>query len=380
MKLVRNAEVLNPEPLGKKDVLIEGTKIALIEDHITGYEEAEVISAQGMTLIPGYIDLHEHITGGGGEQGFASRVPEASLSVLIESGVTTVLGLLGTDGITRSLENLLAKAREFQANGITSYILSGSYGCPPVTFTGDVERDLVLIPEVVGVKTAVSDHRSSDPQAKQLIALGTAVRRGAMLAGKGGIVTMHMGSGRKGLDPLLEALQESDLPAYTFLPTHMLRTDRLMEQGLQLIAMGGSMDCTAEGKEPGLSETADKLMKLIASDQNVIHHLTLSSDAFGSMPKFNEHMECIGLTYSGPDSLHATVKALVDKGLSLSDAIRLLTVNPANVLHLSNKGRIAEGCDADFLLLDEKLNIASVYANGTCAMDHGKVLMKGRFE
>ncbi|MEE3486814.1 MAG: beta-aspartyl-peptidase [Bulleidia sp.] len=380
MKLVRNAEVLSPEPLGKKDILIEGTKIAWIAERIHGYEEAEVIDASGLTLVPGYIDLHEHITGGGGEQGFASRVPEASLSLLIQSGVTTVLGLLGTDGITRSLENLLAKAREFQENGITAYILSGSYGYPPVTFTGSVERDLVLIPEVRGVKTAVSDHRSSDPQSKELIALGTAVRRGAMLAGKGGFVTMHMGSGRKGLDPLFKALAESDLPAYTFLPTHMLRTEHLMEQGLQFISMGGYMDCTAEGEEPGLSETADKLLKLISSDKDVIHHLTLSSDAFGSMPKFNEHMECIGLTYSGPQSLHETMKALVNKGLALPDAIRLLTINPAKVLHLSGKGRIAEGCDADFLLLNEKLNITSVYAKGRCAMDHGNVLMKGRFE
>ncbi len=79
----------------------------------------------GRILTPGYMDIHVHITGGGGESGPATRVPEASLSVLVRNGITTVVGLLGTDGITRSLENLLAKARAFNEEGITCRILTG---------------------------------------------------------------------------------------------------------------------------------------------------------------------------------------------------------------------------------------------------------------
>jgi len=51
------------------------------------------------------------ITGGGGEQGPVSRTPEIRLSELTLNGVTTVVSPLGTDGISRSLENLLFKCR-----------------------------------------------------------------------------------------------------------------------------------------------------------------------------------------------------------------------------------------------------------------------------
>lgn len=46
--------------------------------------------------------MHVHITGGGGEAGPASRCPEAQLSKLISAGITTVVGVTGTDSVTRS--------------------------------------------------------------------------------------------------------------------------------------------------------------------------------------------------------------------------------------------------------------------------------------
>ena len=46
--------------------------------------------------------MHSHITGGGGEAGPASRCPEARLSELLDAGITTVVGVIGTDTVTRS--------------------------------------------------------------------------------------------------------------------------------------------------------------------------------------------------------------------------------------------------------------------------------------
>lgn len=70
---------------------------------------------------------------------------------------------LGTDGITRSLENLVAKARALTEEGMTVYTLTSSYGYPPTTLTGSVERDIVLIPPMIGVKVPrYLDHRSSN--------------------------------------------------------------------------------------------------------------------------------------------------------------------------------------------------------------------------
>lgn len=379
MKLIRNAQVYAPDYLGKKDVLVEGSGIVKIQDHINGYKEAEVIDAEGLILAPGLIDLHEHLIGGGGEDGFSSRCPEAELSELIHAGVTTVLGLLGTDGLTRTLPALLAKVREFRSLGIAAFMLSGSYAYPPATFTDSVEKDMVLIPEVIGVKTAVSDHRSSDPQAAELIRLGTEVRRGAMLSGKAGIVTMHMGNGKGGLLPLFAALKQSDIPVSVFLPTHTLRTPELMEQGLQLINTGGNMDATAGTTEYERNETALKICRLLEADQSVRDHLTISSDAYGSQPVFNDEMQCIAITYTKPDSLLKQMQVLVRNGIDLSTALQFLTSNPARILKV-RKGRIMEGYDADLLLLDQNLEIYHVYASGKTAMRDSKIFMKGRFE
>ena len=197
--LLKNANVYAPAPLGRQDVLIAGEKIVKISPSLLEYEgirDVKILDAGGAVVTPGYIDLHEHVTGGGGEQGPISRVPEVRLRELIESGVTTVVGLLGTDGITRSLENLLAKVRALQQEGITAYMLTGSYAYPTICLTGSVERDIVLIGEVVGAKVAVSDHRGSNPTGEELIRLASEVRRGAMLAGHGGILCMHMGGRR----------------------------------------------------------------------------------------------------------------------------------------------------------------------------------------
>lgn len=76
----------------------------------------------------------------------------------------------------------------------------------------------------------------------------------------------------------------------------------------------------------------------------------MSSDAFGSQPKFNEQGECIGLTYCSPKYLHLTIKSLVRRGLPLEQAIKLLTSTPAELLgKVGVKGCVAVATDADLL-------------------------------
>jgi beta-aspartyl-dipeptidase (metallo-type) len=244
-----------------------------------------------------------HITGGGGEQGPASRVPESYLSVFTTNGITTVVGLLGTDGITRSIENLVAKARALTEEGITVYCLTNYYAYPPTTMTGSVEKDIVMITPMIGVKVAVSDHRSSNPSGEDLIALGVQARRAGLLSNTPGLVTMHMGSGKGKLDPLFYALENSDIPVKNFLPTHMLRTDELIDEGAKLVRMGGFMDCTAGSDDNELELHTDKLFELLNRDGVTADHVTLSSDAFGSQPKF----DAAGVSNSGSISLNKII-------------------------------------------------------------------------
>lgn len=384
IKLFKNAHVFAPEDLGIKDVLVVGDKICRIADKIEGYDalqDAEIFELNGKILVPGYIDLHVHITGGGGEQGPASRVPESYLTAFTTNGITTVVGLLGTDGITRSLENLVAKARALTEEGITVYCLTSYYAYPPTTMTGSVEKDIAMITPMIGVKVAVSDHRSSNPSGEDLIALGVQARRAGLISNTPGLVTLHMGSGKGKLDPLFYALDNSDLPAKNFLPTHMLRTDELIDEGVKLIQRGGYVDCTAGADDKELEVNAEKLFDLLHREGVSADHVSLSSDAFGSQPKFDTNGECIGLTYASPKYLHKTVQSLVRRGMALTEALKPLTTTPAVLLAKEGcKGCICSGADADLLVLDAELNICSVFAKGKTAVLDGTVMMKGRFE
>lgn len=384
IKVLKHGNVFAPEALGQRDILICGEKIVRVAEHIDEYDgipEAEIIDLAGKTVVPGYIDLHEHLTGGGGEQGPTTRTPELNLSEVIRSGITTCLGLLGTDGITRSVENLLAKCQSFNELGITSYMLTGAYGYPSPTITGSVERDVALIGECVGVKVAVSDHRSSNPGAEELAALATAARRGGLLGNCAGLTVMHMGSGKRGLAPVLELLDGSDVPAKNLLPTHMARTDALLEQGREFIRRGGTIDITCGSSEKKNAATAAKIAALYREGVD-FSRITSSSDGCGSMPRFDAAGNCVGLTYASPLGLHRQMKHLIlDEKMPPQDALRIQTVNPAAVLGLTGrKGCIAPGADADITVWNADTDIEAVFARGETAMRDGRVLLRGKFE
>lgn len=370
--LIRNARVFAPDDLGVCDILIAGERILRIAKHIEGLDESpdvELINANGLYASPGFIDLHTHITGGGGEGGFQNRTPEATLTDFTKAGVTTVLGLLGTDGVTRSIENLLAKTNALRHDGLSCYMLTGAYGCPSPTLTGSVERDIVLLNPVIGAKLALSDHRGSEPSFDEFLRIACDVRRGGLLSGKAGLLTIHMGDGRAMLSYLFRAAKQSDIPLKTFLPTHVARNDDLYSEAVRWIKAGGFADFSA-GEDGG---TAKKLAKAVEMGAEP-SHITMSSDAFGSLPKFDEQGRCIGLTWDTSAILQDEFKRLVkDCGMSMDMALSFFTENAASRLGLAGlKGVIAEGADADLLLLDDELNIELVMARGRTMLRSGK--------
>jgi len=111
--LIQNGEVYTPRPIGRQSILIDGGVIARIGPvDVAAVDRVglglELIDATGCLVFPGFVDPHEHLIGGGGESGFASRLPEVQVDQLVESGITTVVGCLGTDTSTRHLTTLFA--------------------------------------------------------------------------------------------------------------------------------------------------------------------------------------------------------------------------------------------------------------------------------
>lgn len=380
MIIIKGAEMYAPEHLGIRDVMLCGGHIEMIKEEIpVCYDNCQVIDGSGMVLTPGIIDQHVHVTGGGGEGSFHTRVPEAMLSDFIRGGVTTVVGLLGTDGITRSVENLVAKVKSLREEGMTAYCLTGSYGYPSVTLTGDVKKDIMFIGEVLGLKLAISDHRAPNISVEELIRVASDVRVAGMLSGKPGILTLHMGDDPRGLEPVFEALEKTSIPIKTFRPTHVARNWELYDQALKFANMGGYIDLTCDCAP--YKEVAEGLRRAKAAGVP-LNHITLSSDGQGSWSEYDEegNLEKIGVS-SVAASYEQVVDLVLNEGLDLTEVLAYVTANPADVLDLQEKGHIREGADGDLLLMKkEDLKLDTVIAMGRLMMRGGEILVKGTYE
>ena len=373
---VKNADLYAPEHLGKRDILICNDKVIAVKETIgTLPEGCRVIDAAGRKVIPGLIDQHVHVTGGGGESGFTSRVPEIQLSDIVKAGVTTVVGLLGTDSRTRSVQNLLAKTKALNEEGITAFCLTGAYEVPSPTLTGSVGDDIMFLQEVIGVKVAISDHRSSNMSREDMVALASEARIAGLLSKKPGVVHMHTGVGKQGLKMILEILETTDIPVKVFRPTHMRKM--LDEDVLAFTALGGYADYTAsDDPDKKAAEIMETLEKGVPA-----HLATPSSDSHGSMPKWGPNKEIIGITAAKMTSLFTQIKSFVKLGMPLEEAILFVTKNVAEALEVyPRKGCIRENSDGDLVILGEDLAIETVVAKGQIMMEEGTVVKKGLFE
>lgn len=386
--IIKNGEVYAPEYLGKKDVILAGNSIEGIYDNVDvpeNFGEVKVIDANGKYVVPGFIDCHVHITGGGGEGGFHTRTPEIQLSDIVVGGITTVVGCLGTDSVCRNMEGLLAKARALEIEGISTYVYTGSYEIPVKTITGSPRSDIVLIDKVIGVgEVALSDHRSSQPTYEEFLKVAAEARVGGLIAGKCGIVHVHLGDGPQKLDYLVRLVRESEIPIEQLMPTHINRSRRVFEAGFEYARMGGTIDLTTSSDPDFLEEDEVKAstgLKIMLDRGIPIQQLQFSSDGQGSLPIFNKNREFVGLGIGSTKSLYREFKdAVLKEGVKLEDALRVITSNVADHLKLRYKGKLQGGKDGDIIILNKNLDIVDVIAKGRNMVEKGEVVVKGIFE
>ena len=343
--LLKSVNLFDPEPKGVCDLFLCGGIVAAVGKNLSpALPDVEVVDGSGLTALPGLVDQHVHFTGGGGECGFRSRVPELSLTDFTTAGVTTAVGLLGTDSATRSPKSLLAKTK--------------AYDVPSPTVTGSLKDDVAFISEILGVKVALSDHRSGHPSLEQLIHMASQVRLGALTAGKPGVVHIHMGAGKRGLGLVYDLLEATDLPIWHFRPTHM---GRWQEEAVKFARKGGMVDFTA-GEEP--EKCALPVLRTL--EEVPPERITISSDAGGSLPRWSEDRRTmVGMGVGSMSTLLPVLRCLVtEHHVPLETAVCLVTRNVADGLYLSRKGRLTVGADGDVLLLDRDWNVHTVLARG----------------
>jgi beta-aspartyl-dipeptidase (metallo-type) len=384
-ELITNANVFAPEALGMQQVLVCAGKIIYIGKAIPQLDDVldvTLTDLNGARLVPGFIDAHTHLTGGGGEAGPSTRVPPLALSQITHAGVTSVIGLLGTDDLTKTPQNLLSQVMGLREEGLSAWCYTGGYHVPAITLTDSVRSDIVNLEPVIGVgEVAISDHRSSQPTRDEILRLASEVHVAGLMTGKAGVVHFHLGDGERGLALIRECLEISEIPARVFNPTHVNRNKPLFEEACALSKQGCNVDLTAFPKsDDDLGWSAEEAVTRYVDGGYDLSKLTISSDGGGCLPSFDAEGNLTKMGFASCSAMSECFKNLLDDGIDEQTALPLMTRNVAHLLKLHNKGQIAEGLDADLIVLDDKNCINSVMARGKWHVKTGQQLISGLFE
>jgi beta-aspartyl-dipeptidase (metallo-type) len=383
--LFKNAEIYTPDYFGRGCVLVAAGKIAYAGTEPPAIDPllgCEIVDLAGAALVPGFIDCHVHITGGGGEDGFATQAPSVPLSQFTRHGVTSVVGLLGTDDITRCTANVLARVQGLRAEGLSAWCWTGGYHVPPTTLTGSVSSDVVNIEAIIGMgELAISDHRSSQPTFDEFLRLASEVHVAGLLTRKAGVLHLHLGDGKRGLEMVRRALAESELPARVFHPTHVNRNKALFEEACELAQQGITIDVTAfpVAADEDAWSAADAWERYRQKGCPP-EHFTLSSDGGGCLPTFNDQGELVRMEFASSAALPETLMELKSRGHKLQDILPCLSSNVARLLRLRSKGRIEPGLDADLVVLGADGSVRDVMALGNWMVRENQPVRLGTFE
>ncbi len=376
--LIKNANIFTPAPIGKKDILICSDKIVAIDDAIdvSGMPVAvEVIDVEGATVTPGFFDQHVHLTGGGGEGGPATRVPPVMPSTLLKAGITTVCGVMGTEGTTKFPEELYAKVMGLRQEGLTAFMHTGSYQFPSPTITGNARKDIICVEPVLGVKIALADHRCSFPSDEEMLKLVADVRMGGMLSGKKGILHVHLGD-FGGAYEQFERLIARGLARHHFSPTHTGREPKLFEQAIEFAKKGGVIDITSGGGNYyPFVECVERCLKAGVDRARI----TMSSDGNGSMPKFDTNGNMVAIVAAPVNANHAMLKEMVANGIDFETALMMTTSNVADSLGVK-EARLHVGATANLCILTEALDVDTVIARGITWVKGGQSIKLANFE
>jgi beta-aspartyl-dipeptidase (metallo-type) len=318
-----------------------------------------VIDASGCIVMPGLIDPHAHLVGAGGEDGFGSRMPEISFEQLIDAGVTTVVGLLGTDTVTREPRCLLAKVNQLDEEGITPYMYTGGFELPPRTITSSALDDVVLIDKVIGTgEIAISDSRWIDPPLEDLAYVVAQTALGGKMARKAGVTHFHVGGSPKRLSLLRTLLETYEIEPSNIYTTHITRSEALMEDAIQLARQGIFVDMDS------VEENIRECLQYYLDHGGAPEQVTVSSDAHtpgGSPAKFfRQFTSCL-------------------QAFPVERVLPCFSGNAARALKLNSKGRLGEGCDGDVLVLRQgTYELVHLFARGRHVIQDGQHKVESR--
>lgn len=376
LRLLRASQVFAPAALGPQDILIGGGQILALGPDLSAvlalHDLVDVQILPKGRLIPGLVDQHVHFLGGGDGDGPDARKPEMNLADFAAGGVTTAVGLLGSDVDTKTLAQLLRKTRELDRGGMSAFMYTGAMGLPAPFLTSGVRSDVVLIDKVVGAKSAIGERTAPNLDFSALAALAGSLVLAKGMSGKAAVLHLHVGRLKSGMEMLFELVERIDFPPSQAVPSHINRAPKLFpvfEQGVRFAKLGGNIDFTCcLGPLDGLPSGLDPVEAVLrALDAGVPpDRITLSSDAGVAVPDGRGGSRAVPAYILYRDLL----RLVSDGGLGWPQALAFVTENVARVLGLgASKGAIAPGMDADLVLVGEDNQIIWTLCKGRVIFD-----------
>ena len=375
-KVLAGARVLTPDnEIDDGCVIVEGGSIVEVAAGLSPPAGAEVVDLRGLTLAPGFIDIHVH---GGGGFSLASGDAGEVLSYarwVVSHGVTSFVASIVGGTPEEGEAALRAIAEAGRADGGAELLgahLEGPFvsrerrGALPEGWlrppdAGLLERYL----EAAGGRLRLITLAPELPGAAAL--LKQAVRAGCVVA-----VGHSDSTYQEARDAFARGARHLTHAFNAMRPFHHREPGPL---GAALDAQGVTVELIADGVH--VHSAAARMLVRAKGIEGVVMVTDgvppagLSGGSFriggrGARPAEGRIALPDGTIAGSAATMERIVQHVVGEGIATAaQAVRMASTVPAGVLGLGGrKGRIARGYDADLVALDSELNVARAWVAG----------------
>jgi N-acetylglucosamine-6-phosphate deacetylase len=365
-------------------VIVEGSRISAVgpRNEITVPANAKRIEARGITLVPGFVDVHVHGAGGHDVMESTPAALDAVATTLARGGTTSFLATTVTAapdalcgsaaGIAKYISaqkssNGAAATQRAEILGIHfegPFISLARRGVHPVEWIAAPSLDLLA--RMIDAAGGTAQILTLAPEIQGGLDLIDALRKAGIVAALGHTDATY----EQAMEAIAHGARHA---AHVF---NAMRPFSHRDTGV-LGAVLTSSQVTAELIADGVhvDEAAMKLL-LNAKPGGVI--LVSDGTAATGMPDGKYRLGNFDVKVTGGVvrnsegklagsalTLDRALRNIVALGVPLDEAVRMLTLYPAKLLGVeSRKGTIAVGADADLIFLDSQLQISKVVTRG----------------
>lgn len=333
--LVKNVKVFNSYLKKFKDgnVAILNNKFLYIDNNKNiEFEASSTIDGKNQYMIPGFIDIHMHIES-------SMMTPAPFCHHLSKNGVTTIVAepheianVFGKKGI----EAMIAAENSINTSifyGIPSSVPSTS---PDLETTGailDFEemKNLTSNPKVICIGEIMNYRKVIVDNSLDICKFIEYVKKNKP---------------QYAIEGHCPKLLDLDLAKFLYLGINGDHTEHTFEEFVQRFENGMFMELQAKSISPELINYIKK--------NNLYEHFAFVTD--DTMPD----------TFLHKGHLNVVIKKAIQAGINIENAIYCATFTPARRMNLHNRGVIAPGKKADFLLIDnlKNLHITQTFIDG----------------